>query len=77
LVLAVVYPGVTINGLHPGAVATEIFQGVPWLMKIILGIVSWPFLVYAYEGTQTTLHVAISKKLEGVTGKYFADCKAS
>ncbi|KAJ9585977.1 hypothetical protein L9F63_020374 [Diploptera punctata] len=29
------------------------------------------------EGSQTSIHVAVSKKLEGVSGKYFRECKES
>ena len=27
------------------------------------------------EGAQTSIHLAVSKELEGVSGLYFADCK--
>ena len=27
------------------------------------------------EGAQTTIHCAVSEEMEGVTGKYLADCK--
>jgi len=27
------------------------------------------------QGAQTTVHLAVSESLEGVSGKYFLDCK--
>lgn len=27
------------------------------------------------QGAQTTVHVAVSEELEGISGKYFMDCK--
>ena len=27
------------------------------------------------EGAQTTIYLAVSKEVEGTSGKYFADCK--
>ncbi|KAK2705940.1 hypothetical protein QYM36_016080, partial [Artemia franciscana] len=29
----------------------------------------------AREGAQTTIYLAVSEKVEGITGKYFVDCK--
>nr|CAD7394377.1 unnamed protein product [Timema cristinae] len=31
----------------------------------------------AVEGAQTTIYLAVSEEVEGVTGKYFADCKVT
>lgn len=30
-----------------------------------------------WEGAQTTIYCAVDETLEGVSGKYFADCKVS
>lgn len=29
------------------------------------------------EGAQTTIYLAVSEEVEGVTGKYFSDCRVS
>ena len=29
------------------------------------------------QGAQTTIYCAVSEELEGVTGKYFSDCKVA
>jgi len=31
----------------------------------------------AEEGAQTSIHVAVSKNLEGVSGEYFSECRIS
>ena len=57
--------GVTVNALHPGAVATNI--GMPgWLQ---------PFLATPEQGARTTLYLATAPELERVTSKYFVSGK--
>ena len=63
--------GVTANSLHPGVVATNIWRELPRFVSAILGL----FLSSPEKGAATTLHVATSPELEGVTGCYFDDCK--
>ncbi|KAI1287997.1 Retinol dehydrogenase 12 [Halotydeus destructor] len=70
--------GVTINAVHPGLVITDINKDRPWWVRIWLE----PPLVYLYgknskEGAQTSIHMAVSEQVEGLSGKYFADCKES
>jgi NAD(P)-dependent dehydrogenase (short-subunit alcohol dehydrogenase family) len=58
---------VTANALHPGAVATQIFRRLPkpveWLIKA--------FTMSPEKGAETTVFLATSPEVEGVTGKYF------
>jgi NAD(P)-dependent dehydrogenase (short-subunit alcohol dehydrogenase family) len=62
--------GVTVNALHPGITATNFPSGMT-------GVLSWgmrlstPFLLTPEKGAQTTLYLATSPAVEGVTGKYF------
>ncbi|KAK7866956.1 hypothetical protein R5R35_014730 [Gryllus longicercus] len=67
--------GVTVNSLHPGAVRTEIFRyspyGIDQLIPFIFGI----FGKTPLEGAQTSIHLVVSEKVAGVTGRYFRDCK--
>ena len=62
--------GVTVNALHPGVTATNFPAGMSgaaaWAMKL-----SKPFLLTVEQGAQTTLYLATSPQVEGVTGKYF------
>jgi NAD(P)-dependent dehydrogenase (short-subunit alcohol dehydrogenase family) len=55
--------GVTANCLHPGAVATGIWRIPPALVR--------PFMKSAKEGAETSIYLASSPEVEGVTGKYF------
>ena len=63
--------GVTANCLHPGFVATHIGQrdvgpAVRLLVKLIGSFGANP-----QEGAKTSIYLASSPKVEGVTGKYF------
>lgn len=63
--------GVTVNCLHPGAVNTEIFRNQPGFVRFLIGLV----FKTPWEGAQTSIYLATCPKLEGISGKYFADCK--
>lgn len=62
--------GVTVNSLHPGAVATNIW-GRPLGRFSALTKIARLFLVSAEEGAESPVFLASSPELEGVTGKYF------
>lgn len=63
--------GVTANCLHPGVVASGFGRGKP-------GVVRWavtlarPFMINEAKGAATSIYLASSPEVEGVTGKYFA-----
>lgn len=67
---------VTVNCLHPGAVRTNIFNKLskPW--RIITNISSSLFFKSPRDGAQTTIHLAVSRELERISGLYFSDCKS-
>ena len=68
--------GVTANSLHPGVIYTEISRNVSSTLQSIFAHYIYPhFAKTSFEGAQTTIHVAVSEELNGVTGLYFADCK--
>jgi NAD(P)-dependent dehydrogenase (short-subunit alcohol dehydrogenase family) len=58
---------VTANSLHPGAVATSIFRNTPkpieWLIKM--------FTMNPEKGAETSVYLATSGEVEGISGKYF------
>jgi NAD(P)-dependent dehydrogenase (short-subunit alcohol dehydrogenase family) len=67
--------GVTVNCLHPGAVATNnIDRGFPPFARPLAGIIK-RFLITPEQGAQTSLYLATSPEVEGVTGKYFVRCQ--
>ncbi|MEO7043482.1 MAG: SDR family oxidoreductase [Gemmatimonadaceae bacterium] len=62
--------GITVNSLHPGVVATEIWRQVP----ILYTLSRW-FMLSPEKGARTTVFLAASADVTGVTGKYFAKCE--
>jgi len=63
---------VTVNALHPGLVATDIFQrDLGILGPLLKGIIS-RFSITPEAGADTTVFLATSTEVEGVTCKYFA-----
>lgn len=69
--------GVTVNALHPGFVSTGFGKNNPgFLMKIMRVVV--PLIARSPEkGAETSIYLASSPEVQGITGKYFVDCKAS
>jgi len=67
--------GVTVNSLHPGAVATDIYRLLPWLIRTTINFFVGFVFKNAQEGAQTSIYLAVSDEVEGLSGKYFADCK--
>ncbi|MFE8605319.1 SDR family oxidoreductase [Archangium violaceum] len=67
---------VTTNSLHPGVVRTGFGQNNPGIFKFLIRLAG-PFMLSAEEGASTSVYVACSPELEGVSGKYFSDCKVA
>jgi NAD(P)-dependent dehydrogenase (short-subunit alcohol dehydrogenase family) len=67
--------GVTATVLHPGVVRTEFGAEDPPLMARILVPLWRPFMKTPQQGAQTSIHLASSPLVEGVTGTYFAKGK--
>ncbi|VDO64124.1 unnamed protein product [Haemonchus placei] len=66
---------VTANSLHPGVVNTNLSRSTPLLktpLRQITAPFRWFFLKTESDGAQTSLYLALSKNVEGVSGKYFA-----
>ena len=67
--------GITVNCLHPGVVATGFGRGMPGLFG--LGIrLARPFFISAEKGAKTTVFLASSAEVAGVSGGYYAECRA-
>ena len=68
--------GVTINALHPGVITTEIATNFTHPIVTFFIMIGMRFLSKTPEqGAQTTIHLAVSKELEDVSGLYFSDCE--
>ena len=66
--------GVTANSLHPGVVATNLFRNLGVLGKILTPIARLTMLSPA-RGAQTSVYLASSPDIAGVSGKYFDKCQ--
>jgi NAD(P)-dependent dehydrogenase (short-subunit alcohol dehydrogenase family) len=64
--------GVTVNALHPGGVATRLGRGHGPVLDLLQRAVML-FRKSPEQGARTSLHLATSPEVEGVTGRYFAD----
>lgn len=67
---------VTANCLHPGVVSTSLMKPKGSLAaKVVMGLMQ-PFLTTPEKGAATSIYLASSPEVEGVSGKYFVKCKA-
>ncbi|XP_049544661.1 retinol dehydrogenase 14 isoform X2 [Anopheles darlingi] len=65
---------ITANCLHPGMIDSGIWRNVPFPLTLPMRVIK-SFFKTPVEGAQTTLYLACSDEVQGVTGKYFMDCK--
>jgi NAD(P)-dependent dehydrogenase (short-subunit alcohol dehydrogenase family) len=66
--------GVTVNAAHPGAVATRLGQHNAWWAVPLIRVLGL-FFKSPEQGAATSLYLARTPELAGVSGRYFADCK--
>lgn len=72
---------VTANALHPGTVrSTSLFtRALPRRLQTptsaLLGTALRPFWKSVQQGARTSVYLASSPEVEGVTGGYFSDCR--
>ncbi|MHA1488285.1 MAG: SDR family oxidoreductase [Promethearchaeota archaeon] len=67
--------GVTVNALHPGHARTKMTKPKNWISKLFLFLLS-PLIVSPEKAARTSVYLASSPEVEGVTGNYFKKCKA-
>lgn len=67
--------GVTANALHPGVVATGFGAEDPSRIFKFLVPFWRPFMKTPQQGAATSIYLASSPEVEGVTGRYFADSR--
>ena len=64
--------GVTANSVHPGFVASNFArEGDTGALGNVLMIAGRPFAISSAKGAQTSVFVASSPMVDGVTGQYF------
>jgi NAD(P)-dependent dehydrogenase (short-subunit alcohol dehydrogenase family) len=69
---------ITVNALHPGFVATRIGMNNGFLVSMVMKLQQKSKVLKqrtTEEGAETSIYLASSPEVEGVTGKYFIDCK--
>jgi retinol dehydrogenase 12 len=60
-------PGLSVNVLHPGAIATGIWRDVPGPIRWLLSL----YLPSPGKGAAPVVRLASDPALDGVTGRYF------
>ena len=66
--------GVTSNALHPGGVASRFGHNNAGIFTLSVKLLR-PFLISEERGARTSIYLATSPEVEGVTGKYFVNRK--
>ena len=66
--------GVTATVLHPGVVRTAFAAEDPSLWKVMIPLMR-PLMKSPAKGADTSIYLASSPEVEGVTGKYFVNRK--
>ena len=67
--------GVTANCLHPGMIDSGIWRNIPFPLNYPMKLITRGCFKTTEQGAQTSIYLAVSEEVEGVTGKYFMDCK--
>ncbi len=66
--------GVTANSLHPGVVATNIFNQLGWFGRLFTAVAK-PLLLTPEAGAKTTIYLASDPAVGAVSGKFFDRCR--
>lgn len=68
--------GITVNALHPGRVKTDIgSKNSGFLYKLGWAYFKTFSAISIEDGAKTSIYLASSDEVKGVSGKYFATCK--
>ncbi len=67
--------GITVNALHPGFVATRFGRSNGGIFDPLFRLFQFA-AISPEEGARTSVYLAASPEVEGVSGKYFEKCKA-
>ncbi|KAL1568246.1 NADP-retinol dehydrogenase [Salvia divinorum] len=68
---------VSINAVHPGIIKTGITRDYRGFLTDSLYFVASKLLKSTSQGAATTCYVALSPRVGGTSGKYYADCNES
>ncbi len=65
---------ITANCLHPGVVRTNLARDAKGIFKLLITLF-YPFFASPEKGAETSVYLATSPEVEGITGKYFHKTK--
>ena len=65
---------ITVNCLHPGAVATSLGKNNGVAGRVVTRLVK-PFFRTPEKGAETSIHLCCSEAVTGTSGAYFVDCR--
>lgn len=65
---------VTVNCLHPGAVATSLGSQNGFFSKMVPLLLK-PFFKNPEQGAQTSIYLCDSNEVAGISGEYFVNCR--
>jgi retinol dehydrogenase-12 len=69
---------VTVNAVHPGFVASNFAREGDMGMLIGLGMLAVrPFAISSAAGARTSIYLASSTDVEGISGQYFYKCRVA
>ena len=66
---------ITVNCLHPGAVATSLGTNNKGLVSWLLPALLKPFFRSPQQGAATSIYLCTSEEVSATSGEYFANCK--
>jgi NAD(P)-dependent dehydrogenase (short-subunit alcohol dehydrogenase family) len=66
---------ITVNSLHPGFVASRFGHSNPGVLAAVFKFGQRLFGISVEEGAATSIFLAASPKVAGVSGRYFVKCK--
>jgi NAD(P)-dependent dehydrogenase (short-subunit alcohol dehydrogenase family) len=67
---------VTVNALHPGFVNTNFGKSNGGMKKVMMGALQSVFAITPEKGAETSIYLASSPEVEGVSGQYFVNNNA-
>ena len=67
--------GVTVNAVHPGAVATGIWDVAPGWTQPLIWLLKKLIMITPEKAAKSIVHLALSAEVEGKTGLYFNQLK--
>lgn len=65
---------VTANAVHPGIVRTGMMLHAPGVLRLV-SYLSLPFSVSPHQGARTSVYLASSPEVKGISGQYFTKSK--